>query len=461
MKCLIYAREDKAKWVKNYFNGIMPYMLKVVNKPFIEYYVDLCSILRIHEVRIVTDLYLQPIQDYFEQGTKWGVSISYQLTKPEDSLKKVILKNSSFCKDDDLLIIDGFMFFHYHKDQVSQAVLPTPGTAWKTDSGTMLYFRQGMTLDEITQMDHLQAGFPRIESLSSIQDFFRLSIAILSGRSTNYALPGYSNADDAIYGTNFVYSKSVKLTKPYIAGNFVRIKDMASIGPNVIIGNNVIVDSLTTIENSIIYDNSYIGSDLEIKDKIIYKNHLISGLNGESILMTDDFLLSGMEQKVILSFFEKLLLLIVVVLIMLIQTIPYMLLRPIIMWWTHQKGRKVRYFIDKKYSVALYDEFKPQEKNILANIYYRLSLDKYRLLWEALQGKLLVVGNRLLEESVTSRKAIKELTFYQPGVFYYAESEGQAKNDNENIHEAYYFGQRNIMLDLRIIFKTLILRITH
>ena len=113
MRCLIYARTDEAGWLKGYFHDVDPFLLKIVNKPLLEYILDMVTLLGFNEVRIVSDDSTKEIEHSLGVGSKWGCKISYALARPGDSLKNVYLKNMSFCKDTALLLWDGFFFASY------------------------------------------------------------------------------------------------------------------------------------------------------------------------------------------------------------------------------------------------------------------------------------------------------------------------------------------------------------
>ena len=114
MNCLIDCKEGAAGWMREFFPGAAPYMLRILNKPLLEYYVDFCWLLGIEEIRIV--LYDSEIEteEYFGDGAKWGVRISYGLAHDEDSMEGILAKN----KRSDLgfqHFLRGEGDFHHHE----------------------------------------------------------------------------------------------------------------------------------------------------------------------------------------------------------------------------------------------------------------------------------------------------------------------------------------------------------
>lgn len=110
MKCLINCKDQFASWAYEYFRDVSPCMLKILNKPLLEYYVDFCSLLKIEEIRIISDNPNVQVEEYFGDGSKWGIKISYGFIKTTDTLKDICIKNEAFCNNSDLFIIDDFVF---------------------------------------------------------------------------------------------------------------------------------------------------------------------------------------------------------------------------------------------------------------------------------------------------------------------------------------------------------------
>ncbi|MBN2828841.1 MAG: hypothetical protein JXR56_00810, partial [Candidatus Cloacimonetes bacterium] len=249
MKGLIIAREEPSLWVKKYFRGIDPYLLKIANKPLLEYYVDLMEIIGIQEIRFVYDYPSCEINDHFGDGTKWGLKFSYNLSKSEDDIKKVYLKNISFAKDSEVLIIEGFNFIFYDKKNLSrECILDLQGV---TENGLLKFVNYENFKEMLTSHDKNPCF--NLVPIKDIQTYYRISLSTINEYSSNFVLPGYSSESKVFIGTDISYPKTVSPDKPIMIGNHVRIHDMVIIGPNVVIGDNSIIDSMTTIKDSIIY----------------------------------------------------------------------------------------------------------------------------------------------------------------------------------------------------------------
>lgn len=433
MKCLINCKDHLARWVNEYFNDVPPYMLKVLNKPLLEYYIDFCSLLKIEEIRIISDDPDVQVEEYFGNGLKWGIKISYGFAKTTDTLKDIYLKNEAFCDNSDLFIIDGFVFIDYHRETSRYIFFSdeNPMKSLQCNTGRVLSVRYDKTKSILDQDDFVEitnAGF-EIKELSNIQQYYELSLDILKHKAGNFVLPGYNNEPDVFIGQNVEMAKNIECIKPVMIGNNVRIRTSAMIGPNTIIGNNVMVDSSTNIDNSIVYDYSYIGSDLEIKNKIVYKNSLISPNSGEIVKISDKFITSGINRLTNTSFIRRTVHYFIALLMFMIQLIPFCLLYP----------------LDRIFNGSLNGFFR--------RIFLKFSMDKFLLLPKVFAGRLYLVGNK------RSLNTSDELPYYHPAIFYYSEMMSDKVGLYQiQMDELYYCNNISLRLDIKILFRTLINR---
>lgn len=465
MKCLIYAKLENSTWVNDCFNKINPYLIQVVNKPLLEYFIDFCSTLGIADIRIVSNNSTDKIHQYFTDGKKWGVDISYNIAKPEDSIKNIILKNYSFCKNEDVLIFNDFFFLEYdinklqnQKAEILEKLKEVKGYYLQFLSKSGSYKKLNtVKSNETVKLPTASCG---VRVLESVMDYFSLSMEILKDKSNQYVLPGYSIEPHTFMGKNVSYPKSVSVTPPIMIGDNVNLGEMVEIEQNTIIGNNIIIDTLTNIENSIIYSDSFIGTDLEIKNKIVYRNKLISAETGETLVMDDDdYLISGINKEYHISKFEMLIQYMMALGLILVQTVPFIIFAPFILLVSFKHNFKRKYFINSDQKSRAFFSLDSHRELFLVKLLMKFSLDKYPYLFGVLTGKISLIGNKLLTQTNQHSYLIKTLPVYSPGVFSYAESLNLYESENEEIHELYYITNQTFWKNIRILVKTIILRI--
>ena len=185
MRCMIFARSSEAEWLKEYFPDVDPFLLKIVNKPLLEYILDIVTLIGISEIRIVSDSSIKEIEHSIGDGSKWGTSISYTLAKPGDSLKNVYLKNYSFCKENNLLIWNGFFFAKYDRNEVkNQVYFSDPFYCGKNKR--LIYIPQGQNLNSIKDEKPKDDCCITVYDINSIVDYYQLSMDILTNCNRNW-----------------------------------------------------------------------------------------------------------------------------------------------------------------------------------------------------------------------------------------------------------------------------------
>jgi len=460
MKCLIYSRIEEMPWIEECFNRTNPYLLRIVNKPHLEFFIDFCSTLQISEIRIVSNTATNELNSYFKDGKKWGVEISYNIARPEDSLKRVVLKNFSFCREEDTLIISDYFFLEYDVNSMKEMSGEIIDYLKTTKNKYLQILEKGASIKDIEEDNlFIDNKYLSVKKLSSVTDYFDLSMDILENKCCHYVLPGYSSEPRTYLGMNVTYPKSVNIDSPVMIGNNVRIGEMGEIGKNSIIGDNVIIGSLTNISNSIIYSESFVGSDLEINNKIIYHNKLISGKTGDVIIMDDDYLLSGINKERKISKVKRMLHIITALIQIVVQTIPFLLISPFLLILHKKYNLTQKYYLSKDKKVKRMFSIDNARKHPFIRFIKKFSLDKYPYLFYVISGRLLLVGNKLFTMTNKHKEIMVNLPSYNPGVYSYWESLNQGFSSEEEIHELYYINNNRFWTNVYIYCKINFLRL--
>lgn len=87
MKAVINCRTPLSSWQNEYFPEIAEYMLPIVGKPLIEFYVDWCSLSGINDILFVFEDFDEDTINFLSDGSRWGVNIS-AVTAPTDADRK-------------------------------------------------------------------------------------------------------------------------------------------------------------------------------------------------------------------------------------------------------------------------------------------------------------------------------------------------------------------------------------
>ncbi|MEG1979875.1 MAG: NDP-sugar synthase [Victivallaceae bacterium] len=454
MKCIINCLDKNVSWIREFFPGTTPYLLKFANKFYLEYLIDYCILNGIREIRIVSDNPSGDVYRVLGDGGKYGVNFSFATSVPESTLAEVISKNRSFCTTDDLLLISGFVWLNYNKEKI-KPLLPEPekvcGRVLNEYCGCYLISQSCLAdkKDDIL-FDHWEdnKNLPEIFIVNSIQKFYEQSMKIVYEQNSWYNLPGYGDRSSFVIGRNVIIPHGCDLNTPAIIGNSVQLSRGCSVGPGVILGDNVLIDEKAVVKNTIIMGNSYVGCYSELSDKIVYRNYVIDPELGIAIDIVDEFILTELVKKGVwrCPFKQRLFALFLLV----VMSFPFVLLRPFIRitstpvecFMNQQRRRKLR--------LKLY--LTPAE-SFASRYFKKLGLDRYHLLPYVVRGRLRLVGSFILEATEENAVMLQQFPDYAPGIFSYSEYLGSEKDlFQREIDELYYMYHASFKLNIKIIF---------
>jgi len=451
LKALLFCPVRGNLWLKRYFPDYPVYLLPFANKPAIEYALDFCFLSGIREVRIISDEESADLRARFRNGEMFGMEISCGGTPASCTLKQVVQQNRAFCRGSGLLILSGLFLPEYDKrnphglsigdDEMKGCVYGDGRTAWYL-----------LGRDRLNDLPDDWTGFHDDAPVggapvSDIRDYYRHNMRLVGSDIEQYNLPGFSEGRNSFVGRDVRIPRSARVKPPVILGNGIQFGRKVFAGPNIIVGDNCMIDDGTTIRDSIILGNTYIGRNLEITGKICGGNRVIDPESGISIEVTNESVVSGMEPDEYSGcpFYQR----IMAVLLLLLQTIPYILLRPFLEF--HATLAECLMVGGWKRTMALNGYVLPGE-SAAGRLFRGLTLEKYHLLRYAAAGKLRLVGNCLLEATERNGEFIRDLPGYAPGVFSYSEYLG---HENEPVQmeldEQYYAHAMDCWFNVKIL----------
>jgi hypothetical protein len=458
MKTIIISRELDYTWMRNIFPDRHPLLVPLCNKPFIEFLIDFSILAGSSGIRIMSDDVISDVENYCEKGSRWGIDITYANMLPTDSTQKILDKNSKFCSDERIMLINSLLFVHYDRRRNYSSFFASipAGEVHACSNGNL-------SLTGIASpSDNIEAAPPlSLTVLDSIGQYYALANEILHHRLTHYVLPGYNNEAECYIGRNVVIQKSANIIKPVIIGNNVQIFAGSVIGPGAIIGNNVIIDRESTVSESIVMDNTFIGEQLDVDRKIAAGNLLIDPVSGYSLAMEDPHLLSGINQQAPSgSFMKRLVHGLMACSLIIILLLPYLLLKPLLDRLGFWKTDKMIIHSAKPGEKVTLTISSIRKKGLLGCIAIFLSLDRFIWLFKVLSGHLAIIGSRpvSLTRDISGRQSSAARSI--PGVFSYAEAEDWPKNEiDSDIVDHYYAVHSNFIKDISMTQKALFNRI--
>ncbi|MDD5117665.1 MAG: sugar phosphate nucleotidyltransferase [Sulfuricurvum sp.] len=315
-------------------NSIPKPMLPIMNRPMMEHTIVSLRNLGIKEFIIL--LYFKPevIKDYFQDGSKWGIKITYVVPDDDYGTAGAVKKAQEYIGDENFIIISGDLvtdfdfqkIFDYHEEKKSKLTITLTsvenplefGVVIANEEGKIEKFLEKPSWGEVFS-DTINTGIyiiepeildyiPKNENFDFAKDLFpllmRKGIDLMAGHAQGYwrdvgnpesyrdvyedILSGkikFELGGEAIkypdgvliHEEDFNIDESVEIVGIVVLGNDVTIKHGAKLN-NVVIGNNVTIGSGCKIRNSVIWDDVEIGKNANL-DGCVICNHNKIGKN--------------------------------------------------------------------------------------------------------------------------------------------------------------------------------------
>jgi mannose-1-phosphate guanylyltransferase/phosphomannomutase len=298
-------------------------MVPIVNKPVMEHIIELLASHGMTQVIANLHCYAEAIQGYFDDGSKWGVNITYSMEKSllgtaggVRSAKEVLGKETFLVISGDALTdinLTELVKFHKKKKGIATMVLtevddPSKyGVVVTSGSGRIVRFQEkppqgkaksrlansGIYVFEPEIFGYIPEGvfydfgrdlFPLFleegldlygfthsdywNDVGSLEEYQRGNFDALEGK-VRVNIPGDLIKEDIWVGGNCEIQEGVILVGPICMGaNCLVKKNSKLLGP-LIIGDNTIIDEGAVLYKGIKWGDGYIGKDASLIGSII------------------------------------------------------------------------------------------------------------------------------------------------------------------------------------------------
>jgi mannose-1-phosphate guanylyltransferase / phosphomannomutase len=306
-------------------------MIRIVNLPCMEHIVKLLARHGITDVGVTLQFMPEEIQDYFGDGSEWGVNIHYSIEDaPAGTAGSVKMAEQQLdLEGERLLIISGdaltdcdlteVVRFHEEKDAEVTMVLksvenpldfgiviteedgrisrflekPAWGQVFSDTVNTGIYLLEPSVMGEIPnpekegEYDFSKELFPRLleqdrslygfvtdaywEDIGTLEQYASAQRDVLDGEVRDVRPPG-TRLRENIYVGKRAQVDDEELEGPVVIGDNVRIDEGAKISSYTVIGNNVVIAAGASVERSIVAEGTYIGEGAELRDTMVGRN---------------------------------------------------------------------------------------------------------------------------------------------------------------------------------------------
>jgi len=298
-------------------------MAPIVNKPVMEHIIELLAEHGFDEIVCNLHWYPEAIKDYFGDGSKWNINITYsyepELLGTAGGVKKV----EAFFEDRTFLILSGdaltdidltgLMDFHKKKEGICTIALtevddPSQYGVVITDNDNRITGFQekplmgeekshlansGIYVFEPEIFNHIPFGsfydfgrdlYPKLlagqipyygykhdrywNDVGSLEQYQQGNFDALEGK-VKLKIPGIQINEGIWLGKNCKIEEEVVMIPPIVIGNNCTIKKGAKLYGPIIIGDNTIIDERAIMYRGIKWGSGYIGKDASLIGAII------------------------------------------------------------------------------------------------------------------------------------------------------------------------------------------------
>ena len=298
-------------------------MTPIVNKPVMEHILELLAASNCSEIAVSLHWHAQAITSYFNNGSTWGVNLSYSYEKELLGTAGGVKKMQNFLQDDTFLVMSGdaltdldiMGLLEFHKKKGALATLVVTRVEDPSDFGVVLmddnnriigfqekpprekalsnlansgiYIFEPQIFDLIPEGSFYDFGrelFPRLVDMNypfygyvndrywndvgSLDQYQQGNFDALSGK-VRVKIPGTLVREGVWVGSDSEIQQDVIISPPVCIGSRCVIKkDVRLLGP-VIIGNDTVVDERAVLYKVIKWGSGYIGKDASVIGGIV------------------------------------------------------------------------------------------------------------------------------------------------------------------------------------------------
>ncbi|MDY0116563.1 MAG: sugar phosphate nucleotidyltransferase [Sulfurimonadaceae bacterium] len=306
-------------------------MLPIMNKPMMEHTIVMLRDLGIQEFIVL--LYFKPeiIQDYFKDGSEWGIKITYVLPDNDYGTAGAVKLAQKHIGNDNFIIISGDLvtdfdfqkLFDFHKKEKAKLSIgitsvenplefgvvivnkehkiekflekPSWGEVFSDTINTGIYILEPEILNYIPENENYDFGkelFPFLmqrgvtlmgctldgywRDVGNPESYREVYEDILSNKVKFNIMANKQNFPDGVLYSTEKYSidPSVEIIGTVLLGKNVEIRKGVKLN-NTVISDNVVLGHSAKIRNCVIWDNTEIGKNVILDNCVICNDNII------------------------------------------------------------------------------------------------------------------------------------------------------------------------------------------
>ncbi len=304
-------------------------MIPIVNTPCMEHIARLLKDHGFTEIVVTLQFMPEEIQDYFGDGSDWGVSIGYSIEDAPAGTAGSVKLAEEHLEGERVLVISGDALtdcdltrvLEFHENNGAEATMvlksvenpldfgiviteedgrisrflekPAWGQVFSDTVNTGIYVLEPTALAEIPsegEYDFSKELFPKLleagrplygyvtedywEDIGNLEQYMRAQRDVLDGKMRGVRPPG-TRLRENVYVGHRAQVDDEELDGPVVIGENVRVDQGARISPYCVIADNVVVGAGATVERSVIAEGTYVGEGAELVDTLVGRSSYV------------------------------------------------------------------------------------------------------------------------------------------------------------------------------------------
>jgi mannose-1-phosphate guanylyltransferase/phosphomannomutase len=304
-------------------------MIPIVNVPCMEHIVRLLKEHGFTEVVVTLQFMPEEIQDYFGDGSEWGVHVHYSIEDTPAGTAGSVKLAEEHLKDERVLVISGDALtdvdltgvLAFHEEHGAEATMvlksvenpldfgiviteedgrisrflekPAWGQVFSDTVNTGIYVLEPSVFEEIPsegEYDFSKDLFPTLleaerplygyvtegywEDIGTLEQYMKAQRDVLDGKLRGVRPPG-TRLRENVYVGRRARVDDEELGGPVVIGENVRVDEGAKISPYSVIADNVVIASGASVERSVVAEGTYVGEGAELVDTLVGRSSYI------------------------------------------------------------------------------------------------------------------------------------------------------------------------------------------
>ncbi len=283
-------------------------LLPLAGKLIIEHTLEALVDAGVRQAHIILSPFAEQVKEILGNGERWGMTLTFSTSRGEESTLQELSKLQNQPAPPFLVLRGDIIRSGSINDFLQQSeslTAPCIQALYGGENAYLLLCRDTVNADieTLNWTDSNPIAFATttvevngcVARIDSLAAFHQTNLDAAAGRLDTLLIPGRQTALGLTQGRNTeAYPQNLKQGIALIGSN-CHLHPSVELTGEVVIGDNVIIDSRVTIESSVILPHSYIGELVELRNAIVRGNDLIRVDNGAILKINETFLLADLK----------------------------------------------------------------------------------------------------------------------------------------------------------------------